>query len=140
MPDRPVITSGCVTKGRLKLRNTERVSRELKAWRDTEVSITIEKKRATRSLAQNALYWGVYVELLSEHTGYIPDEIHALLKAKFIPKKLAVCDGNGEVRDEFVIGGSTRKLNKLEFGEFLRAIQIWAAEELGVVIPDPDEV
>jgi len=136
--DKPIITTGVVRDGKLKLRHAERVSRELKHWtRDAEVTVTIARKRATRSLAQNALYWSVYVEVLSEHTGYSPDEIHTILKAKFLPKALALCNGDGEVRDEFVIGSTTTTLNKNEFSEFLRNIQQWAAEELGVVIPDP---
>ena len=67
-----------------------------------------------------------------------PDEIHEVLKAKFIPKRLAIADGNGEIRDELVIGGSSAKLNKLEFGEFCESARRWAAEDLGVVIPDPE--
>jgi len=137
--DKPVIATGRVERGKLRIRNAERVSRELKAWRECDVTITIAKRRATRSLAQNALYWSVYVALLSEHTGYTPDEIHALLKARFLPKTLALCDEHGEIREEFEIGTTTTALNKLEFGEFLRSIQQWAAEELGVVIPDPIE-
>ena len=37
------------------------------------------------------------------------------------------------------VGGSTTKLNKIEFGEYLRAIQQWAAEDLDVYIPDPED-
>ncbi len=41
--------------------------------------------------------------------------------------------------DEFVIGGSTTRMNKLEFGEYCEAIRQWAAMELGINIPDPGE-
>jgi hypothetical protein len=60
------------------------------------------------------------------------------LKAKFLPKHLSVPNQNGEIVGEFVIGGSTTKLNKLEFGEYCDSIVRWAAEDLGLVIPDPD--
>lgn len=56
----------------------------------------------------------------------------------FLPKKLAICDGNGEVKGEVVIGGTTTSLNRIEFGEFVDRFRQWAAEELSVVIPDPD--
>jgi len=98
----------------------------------------IEKRRATRSLNQNAWYWGCIVEAISEHTGYTPDEVHDLLKQKFIPKKLAIQDGNGEIKDELVIGGTTTKLNKVQFGEYCEAIRRWAAMDLDIVIPDPE--
>ena len=53
--------------------------------------------------------------------GHTPDEMHEVLKAKFIPKRFAVADGNGEIRDELVIGGSTAILNTVEFGGVLRS-------------------
>lgn len=106
--------------------------------RDGEVLVAVTRRKASRSQQQNRWYWGVIVELLSEHTGYTPDEVHEVLKAKFLPKRVALADGNGEVKGEFVIGGTTTTLDKLAFGEFCEAIRTWAADELGVVIPDPD--
>jgi hypothetical protein len=58
---------------------------------------------------------------------------------RFIPKKLAVCDGNGEIKGEFVLGGSTRKMNTSEFQDYCEQIRRWAATELGVDIPNPNE-
>lgn len=116
----------------------ERFSIQLKRMRDGEVRISVERLTATRSHLQNRWYWGVIVDLLSQHTGYTADEMHDVLKAKFIPKRIAVADGNGRVRGEFVIGGSTARLDKIEFGEYCEHIREWAADELGVVIPDPD--
>jgi hypothetical protein len=80
----------------------------------------------------------VALKLLSEHTGYTVDELHEWAKAKFIPKHLALLDKNGEVRDDLVIGGTTTRLNRVEFNEYIEALRKFAAEELGVVIPDPD--
>ncbi len=136
MPE--VVTTGFVKRGRLEIRNRKQFTGALRRMRDGEVLVTIEKKSATRSQQSNRYYWGVVVELLSEHTGYTPEEIHDVLKAKFLPKTLAVADGNGEIKGEFVIGGTTTKLNKLEFGEFIERVRRWAAEDLSVVIPDPD--
>lgn len=113
------------------------LDRRIKGRPDCELEITIERKHATRSHAQNRFYWGVYIHLISEHTGYSPDETHELLKAKFLPKKLAIADQNGEVTDEFVIGQSTTRLNKIEFGEYMERVAQWAAETLGVVMPEP---
>lgn len=133
------VTTGAVEGGKLLLRNRKAFNEALSSMKDGEVLVTVARARATRSLSQNAWYWGVIVELISEHTGYTPDEVHELLKAKFIPKKLAVQDGNGEIKGEFVIGGSTQKLNKLTFGEYCEAIRQWAAQDLDIVIPDPVE-
>lgn len=131
-------TTGYVRGGRLEIRNRKRLNEQIRRMRDGEVVILIERTTAARSQQQNRWYWGVIVDLLSEHTGFTPDEMHEVLKAKFLPKKLSVTDGNGEIREEFVIGGSSAKLNKVEFGEYCEAIRRWAAEELDVIIPDPD--
>lgn len=133
-----IVTTARLDKGRFQMRNKAAVLAQLARMRDGEFIVTITPRKAARSIQANRYYWGVVVELIAEHTGYTPDEIHELLKAKFLPKRLAVCDGNGEVQGEFVIGGSTTKLNKIEFGEFISSIRLWASESLQVVIPDPD--
>lgn len=136
----PVIASAVIQHGRLKVRNRLTLDEQVAGLRHgDEVELRIERKHATRSLNQHAWYWGCLVQLVSEHTGYSPDEIHEIYKAKFLPKRLAVLNGNGDIRGEFVIGGTTTRLNKLEFGEFCEAIRRWAAEELDVVIPDPEQ-
>ena len=131
------VTTGVIEGGKLEIRNRAGLSQALRGMKDGEVLIRIERLRATRSQRQNAWYWGVIVQMLADHTGYTPDEMHEVLKAKFIPKRFAVADGNGEVRDELVIGGSTAVLNTVEFGEYCEAIRGWAAVDLSVVIPDP---
>lgn len=132
-----IVTTAELKRGRMQIRNWNRVASELGAMRDGELRISITRAHATRSLNQNAWYWACVVGLVAEHTGYTPDEIHEIYKAKFIPKRLALANGNGEITGEFVIGGTTTQLNKLEFGEFCESIREWAADELGVVIPDP---
>lgn len=134
-----VTTTGFVSAGRLQMRNRQMVADQLQRMRDGEVRITIERVHATRSAQANRYYWGVVVELLAEHTGYTADEIHDVLKAKFLPKKLAVTNGNGEIKGEFVVGGTTTKLDKLEFGEYVTRIRQWALDDLGVLIPEASE-
>lgn len=132
----PVIVPARLHRGEVQI-NTPHLRRLLRGRHDCELSIIIERQHATRSIAQNRLYFGVYCAVLSEHTGYSKEEIHEILKAKFLPKKLALADANGEIVEEFIVGHTTTRLNKIQFGEYLEKIQHWAAEELGVVIPDP---
>ena len=133
-----VVTTGFVRKGRLEIRQRKGLQESLKRLADGEVLVTIARVKAARSTQQNRWYWGVIVDLLSEYTGFTPDEMHEVLKAKFLPKKLAVADQNGVIRGEYVIGGTTTKLDKVEFGEFCESVRRWAAEELDVIIPDPE--
>lgn len=132
------IASGRVDDGKLKIRGRRMFDEALSSWKDCEVSVTIEKKHATRSQQQSRYYFGVVLALIAEHTGYTVDELHEWAKAKFLPKHLALTDGNGTIVDEHIVGGSTTKLNKLEFGEYVEEIRRFAAESLDINIPDPD--
>lgn len=135
-----VVASASVRNGRLWIRNRRQFDEQIRQFREgVEVEVEVTIRRSTRSQQQNRYWWGVCVELVSEHTGYSPDEVHEIAKQMFIPKRLAVCDGNGEVKGEFVVGGSTRGLNTVEFSEFVEAFKRWAAETLDLYIPDADE-
>jgi len=70
--------------------------------------------------------------------------MHAYLKARFLPperrvsKMLLLHNANGEVIDEYEIDlSTTTTLNKIEFSEYLHAIQVFAGE-LGVIVGSKD--
>jgi hypothetical protein len=132
-----VSTPGEIRKGKLCIKDAGGFSAQLARFRDGAVQITVERKFATRSTVQNAWYWACVVGLVADHTGYTPDEIHEIYKAKFIPKAMAIADGNGEIVGEVVLGGSTTRMDTVEFSDFCERIREWAAT-LGVVIPDPE--
>lgn len=131
---RDIVLTGRIEKGKLHVRGWKPFSR----WKDGEVTITVERKRATRSEIQNRWYWGQILRLLSEHTGYTVDELHDYCKLRFNGTTVCVTDRDGVVVDEQRIGQTTTKLNRVTFGEYCEAIRQWAAADLGVVIPDPD--
>lgn len=134
-----VIGVAQVKDGRLFIKNRRAFDQRIARFDDRWIlEVTVKRLRATRSQQQNRYWWGVCVELVSEHTGYTPEDIHEIAKQMFIPKRLAVADGNGEIQGEFVVGGSTRQMNTEEFGEFIERFKQWAAETLDVVIPDPE--
>lgn len=136
-----VVASAQVKNGRLFIEH-RRVFDQQVALLDSRwaLEISVRRRKATRSLRQNRYYWGCVVEAISQHTGYTPEEVHDFLKAKFIPKRLALADGNGEVKDEVVVGGSTRAMDTKAFSEFCETIKQWAATELDIYVPDADEV
>lgn len=90
-----------------------------------------------RSNNQNRYYWGVVVNELSEHTGFTPDEVHEILKHKFLWKVLFVKAKSGT--DKVLVGKSTAQLTTAEFENFMRDVRQWASIELGVWIPEPNE-
>lgn len=133
-----VSTPGEIRKGKLCLKQADVFSQQLARFRDGAVQVTVERKFANRSTRQNSWYWSAVVGLVADHTGYTPDEIHEIYKAKFIPKHVSLADGNGEIRGEFVLGGSTAQMDTVQFSDYCERIREWAADELGVVIPDPE--
>jgi hypothetical protein len=134
--DWPVILPAQLVRGRLKL-NRVRLQKLLRSKRDCELVLVLEKKHATRSLAQNAFYFGVVLACISEYTGYTTDELHEFCKARFLPKRITLADKNGEVTEEIVIGTSTTTLNKVQFSDYIEDIRKWAAETLDLNIPNP---
>ena len=52
--------------------------------KEVEVTITLPKDYPQRSGQQSKYYWGVIVEMISQHTGYTPEEVHELLKQRFL--------------------------------------------------------
>jgi len=122
--------------GELKLQNRGRLEQDLKHFPACDVVLII-KPRAKRSSEQNRYYWGVVVheitirlrELGNEVT---PEMVHEYLKARFNKTTVYAKD------DEFLeMAMSTTELNKEEFSEYVEAIKRWAADIIGIYIPDP---
>ena len=135
-----VVASAQVKGGRLHIRNRRAFDDQIALLREGwELEVSVKRLRATRSQRFNRYYWGAVVHLLSEHTGYSANEMHDFLKTRFIPKRVAVCDGNGVIQDELVLGGSTREMDNEEFAAYVEEICQWAAETLDVIIPGPED-
>jgi dihydroorotate dehydrogenase len=91
-----------------------------------------------RSNNQNRYYHGVVVKTLSEHTGFTSDEMHEVLKHKFLKTYLHVVNKKGSV-EEVQISKSTKDLNTKEFEDYMTKVREWASIELGCWIPEPNE-
>lgn len=135
---------GRIESGTLHVVNRRAFDAHLARWQDCRVSIVVERLHATRSKAKNDFYWSVVVARIAGEwsvklrRAVSPNEVHELLKAQFLPHEDAEKGVNGTLINGLVIGGTTTKLNKLQFIEYLEAIVPWAAEKWGVYIPDPD--
>lgn len=89
-----------------------------------------EWKSTIRSTPQNRYYFGVVIDILSNHIGFTPDEMHEILKHKFLRHK---------EQKGYVIPQSTTSLSTIEFENYLTQIREWAVIDLGVLIPEPNE-
>lgn len=97
----------------------------------TEVDIIVRKRQTRASNAQNRYYWPVIVHAISESTGHTPEEIHDILKWKFLKKR----DDQGI---EFV--PSTMDISTRDREQYHEDCRRWAAVVLGLSIPLPNEV
>lgn len=124
--------TGTVDKGKLLLDDPQRYLVHLAGFEGRRVELVLRKRQSKRTDRQNRYYWGVIVEILGNHCGYEPEEMHEALKVKFLG---AHPDERGLVRV-----GSTAKLSTDEFIRYTNAVVRWAAENLSVYIPDPSQV
>lgn len=99
-----------------------------------EIQLTIGKRHWTRSTSENSYYWAVIVQMVADHVGWIPDDAHAYM-AKLFLKKGIEFKGKREV-----VVRSTTSLTVPEFEKYCENCRMWAANELGVVIPMPNEI
>lgn len=127
---------GIVSCGRLGF-DRERLAAAVRLMPDGVVTVRVERRRAARSLLQNAYLWSTVYGLIAEHTGHTPEEIHDWAKCRFLPKSLAFSDGNGTVVEQFVVGGSTTRLSTKQMTDYIEAIRAFALESLNIEIPDP---
>lgn len=99
---------------------------------DNKGSYTIEvvKSKSKRSLSQNAYYWGVVIKIMSDDTGFTPDEMHQALKHQFL---LYFKEGKAFTK-------STKSLDTKEFEKYAEQCRMFGSENLGLVIPLPNEV
>lgn len=124
----PIFT-GKVDRGKVVLDNPNRYSVHLSKYEGKRVELVLRLQKSQRSLNQNRYYFGVCLEILSQHLGYTSDEMHEICKFKFLKTMKA---GLEYVR-------STTKLNTSEMEEYLEKIRKWADIELNCFVPLPNE-
>ena len=106
--------------------------REVQALRGKEIEVTIRPRRTQRSPKQNRAYFGLIVEAVAEHCGYTKDEAHEALAWKFLRE--------GELDAMLPTRKSTASLTTKEFEDYTAQVKQFAAEELNLFIPDPEQV
>lgn len=129
---------GELRHGKLLVRSWERFATAFRRNKDGPVVIRVERVTATRSQQANAYLWGVVYRLMAEETGHEPEDIHDDMCLRFLTKRLTwVNEQTGEVEERDVPGRS-RSLDVNEFYTFVEKVRLFAAEWLGLTIPDPE--
>ena len=81
-----------------------------KTWK-----VQVTERKHIRNLSQNDKYWAI-LEGLSDHLGYTKDELHELMKYKFLKYAKEVA-GN-----PVIVVPSTSDLDTKEFSEFIENV------------------
>lgn len=96
------------------------------------------KELRLRTTPENKYYWKIIVGILSNELGYTKEEIHSILKQKFLSEVIFLKTKEG--MKEMRIPKSTAELKTIEFEEYLSSIRQWASMELSIYLPLPNEI
>jgi hypothetical protein len=131
-----------VLNGKFK-RNINQILDAVKNFEGKDCMFTIEKVKKTRSNDQNSYYWGVCMPIvqngLKDATGEFrtSENIHYnILLKMFAPEREIINTDTGECIREKI---SSSEMSTSQFMDYIAEIQKWAAEFLGVDIPNPNE-
>lgn len=95
--------------------------------------VTIEPHKKKRSLSANALYHR-WLEIIADTTGNGHDDVHEAFKGMFCPSKEIALGGTSKtVR-------STAQLTTQEFKDYMDKCAAFAASDLGILLPLPQEL
>jgi hypothetical protein len=130
---------GDIKDSLLKIRGRKSFDLEIAMMTGNEVEIIVRKKKKTRSLNQNAYYWGVVIPIIKQglfDLGIIfsHEQCHDLLKFRFLKEDQHLKDGLFVERIK-----STTELSTSEFMDYMSDVTRWAAEYLSISIPEPNE-
>lgn len=134
----PVFTGEVTEDGRLLLAADERERRQgyLRRLAGKSVDVVVKAHKNTRSLQQNSWHWGVAVPLIAQELGYDKHD-HDRLHYALVDK----CFGTtfDKVLKQDVPNVRSSHLTTAQFSELMEWEVRWAATELNIVIPLPDE-
>jgi hypothetical protein len=124
-----------VTGGRLVFGQPLAWARTLGRLEGKFVEVICRPQRSKRSTAQNAWWHGVAVEMVAEECGYDRHD-HETLHYALVAK----CFGTTEDAHGLAVPNKrSSKLSTAEFSELMEWVIRWAAAELHIRIPLPDE-
>ena len=96
--------------------------------------VDIKSIREVRSPDQNQLYW-LWLTCISDETGNDKDTLHEHFKDVYLGSKERIVFNRS-----ISIRHTTTKLDTKEFAAYLDRIQTFANTELGIVLPNPEDL
>lgn len=127
-------------KGALSIHNRQRLLEWARQYPGKNIVIKFERKGSKRSNPANRYYWGVVIREITirlrelGHQWLKDEDVHDMMKLKFNYEQIV--SEQGEVLE---LPKSTSTLTKTQFAEYVDKIRMWAADFLGINIPDPNQ-
>ncbi len=100
----------------------------------TSWEVTFKRLLPKRSGAQNRYYHAVILPMVAEFIGESEDATHEALLDKFSAYR---AKGARDKRFGLKIKKRTRDMDTAQFTEYVEKVRDWAAQFLGLNIPDP---
>ncbi len=123
-----------VKDGKIALYRKQYFNKYVASLEGQTVEVIVQKKKSTRTIAQNAYFHGVVCKYWADYVGCDIIAMKEILKAHFLTKEIEA--KNGKVL-KYV--QPTHKLKLDEMRQFIDQCLILAVE-YGIVIPSIDEV
>lgn len=101
---------------------------------DKKYTVKIDLKREIRSLPQNKLMW-MWLNCISAETGNDKNDLHDYFKDLWLPVKQVNVLGKWIEKT-----ASTTELDSKQFTDYLNKIQQFANTDLGIVLPQPEDL
>lgn len=125
--------TGTVVKGKFTPDSPGTFKLAFCAHEGKRVTVSVDRFHQKRSNQQNKYWWAVPVALISDKTGFTPEQTH-----EAIVMELHYEIFNGKDGQALKVPLPTRNLTTSEFMELIDKVQRWAAEFFdGLYIPDP---
>ena len=128
-----------IESGKLENFDRESFEKKLTKFKDGDVSLLVQDTPVIRSPEANAYYWAHVIKLWVEHTGYKPLEMHETFKSLYNPVVVFKVDIKKGLRESHTTGGTTTKMTKRRFWEFIQDVKLLGEMEQGIVFEDSDE-
>ena len=123
---------GRVKDGKMTVTQRPLMDAYLASLPDGPVTVAIERPYNRRSSEQNAYYWGVVIRCCSLATGHSSKELHDIFRAALLPMRVAEFGGK-----KVELPAQTHTMSTAEFSAYIDQCRQFAAETVGVPIPDP---
>lgn len=122
--------TGKIIKGKIVWNNKTVLVDYIRGIEDgTNISVEITETPNLRTNKQNKLWWA-WMKIISKELGYSKNEIHDILKYKFLLREEII---EGETNQYIK---STSTLTKTEFNKLTQDVFYWSNETLNINLPN----